>query len=123
MGEMAKPDINYEVIDYSIRSFFTYLNTNKYLRVDRETKFLRMFEKEIIGRWQKIEIEITEKIAEKLREIVESNDTFKDTEEYINYILEQVVERLKSEAEEEPVYSKKDEEKIRGKLRDLGYLD
>lgn len=50
LGEMAKPNINYEIIDYSIRNFFTYLNTNKYLRVDRETKFLRMFEKEIIER-------------------------------------------------------------------------
>lgn len=48
MGEMAKPDINYEIIDYSIRSFFTYLGINKYLRVDREIKFLRRFEEEMI---------------------------------------------------------------------------
>ena len=51
MGEMAKPNINYEIIDYSIRNLFTYLNTNKYLRVDREIRFLRMFEKEIVTRW------------------------------------------------------------------------
>jgi hypothetical protein len=50
LGEIAKPNINYEVIDYSIRNLFTYLNTNKYLRVDREIKFLRMFEKEVIKR-------------------------------------------------------------------------
>jgi len=48
MGEMAKPTINYEVIDYSIRSFFTYLGVKKYLRVDREIKFLIELEKEIM---------------------------------------------------------------------------
>ena len=49
MGEMAKPDINYEIIDYSIRSFFTYLGVKKYLRVDREMEFLRRFEREIMA--------------------------------------------------------------------------
>jgi hypothetical protein len=46
MGELATPSINYEVIDFSIRSFFTYLGVKKYLRVDREILFLRRFEKE-----------------------------------------------------------------------------
>tara|TARA_Y100000310_G_scaffold297266_1_gene330125 strand:- start:495 stop:1289 length:795 start_codon:yes stop_codon:yes gene_type:complete len=49
IGEMAKPHINYEVVDYSIRSFFTYLGIKNYLRVDREILFLRKFEKEIMG--------------------------------------------------------------------------
>jgi len=47
LGEIAKPDINYEIIDYLIRSFFTYLNTKKYLRIDREILFLRNLEEEI----------------------------------------------------------------------------
>lgn len=47
LGEMAKPDINYEIIDYSIRSFFTYLGVKQYLRVDREIMFLRRLEEEI----------------------------------------------------------------------------
>lgn len=47
MGELAKPSINYEVIDFSIRSFFTYLGVKKYLRVDREILFLRTLEKEL----------------------------------------------------------------------------
>jgi hypothetical protein len=47
MGEMAKPHLNYEVIDYSIRSFFTALGVSGYLRVDREIKFLRELEKKI----------------------------------------------------------------------------
>lgn len=49
MGEIARPNINYEIIDYTIRSFFTDLNVKNYLRVDREIRFLRMFEKEIMS--------------------------------------------------------------------------
>jgi len=48
MGEIAKPHINYEIIDYMIRSFFIHLRVKKYLRVDREIKFLRTLEKEIV---------------------------------------------------------------------------
>ena len=47
LGEMGKPFINYEVIDFSIRSFFSYLGINKYVRVDRETEFLRRLELKI----------------------------------------------------------------------------
>ncbi len=47
MGELAAPSINYEVIDFSIRSFFTYLGVKQYLRVDREILFLRRFENEM----------------------------------------------------------------------------
>ena len=46
IGEMAKPSINYEIIDFSIRSFFTYLGVKQYMRVDREILFLRRFEEE-----------------------------------------------------------------------------
>lgn len=48
MGEMAAPSINYEIIDFSIRSFFTYLGTKQYLRVDREIAFLRKLELELM---------------------------------------------------------------------------
>ena len=54
MGEIAQPNINYEVIDYSIRSFFTYLGTKQYLRVDREIEFLRRLEKEIRSTLKKL---------------------------------------------------------------------
>ena len=47
MGELARPSIDYEVIDFAIRDFFTYLQVKKYLRVDREIEFLRRLEKEI----------------------------------------------------------------------------
>ncbi len=47
MGELAAPSINYEAIDFSIRSFFTYLGIKQYLRVDREILFLRRLEEEM----------------------------------------------------------------------------
>lgn len=48
LGEMARPFVNYEIIDFSIRQFFTYLETKKYLRVDREILFLSRLDNEII---------------------------------------------------------------------------
>jgi len=49
MGEMGRPFINYEVIDFSIREFFTYLGAKKYQRVDREIKFLERLDDEIVN--------------------------------------------------------------------------
>ncbi len=48
LGEMGRPFINYEVIDFSIREFFTYLGAKKYLRVDREMEFLKKLDNEIM---------------------------------------------------------------------------
>lgn len=48
LGEMGRPLINYEIIDFSIREFFTYLGAKKYQRVDREILFLRRLDDEII---------------------------------------------------------------------------
>lgn len=47
IGEMAKPAINYEMVDHSLRKFLRYLGIDEYLRVDREIEFLRRLEKEI----------------------------------------------------------------------------
>jgi Arc/MetJ-type ribon-helix-helix transcriptional regulator len=75
-----------------------------------------------------MKIKIPEEIVQRLQERVNSTDEFKDVEEYINYILEQVVERLENENKDnenkgESVFSKEDEEKVKERLRGLGYLD
>lgn len=83
-----------------------------------------------------MEVKINEEIVGKLKERVESTDEFNDIEEYVNYILEQIVEKLKNEEklkeedEEEPTPSENtnnelpaDKEKAKQVLRDLGYLD
>jgi len=67
-----------------------------------------------------MKIEIKDKISERLQDRVHENGDFKNIEDYINYILGQVVERLDQEKEE---FSEKDEEKIKERLSSLGYLD
>ncbi|MBD3355150.1 CopG family transcriptional regulator [Candidatus Woesearchaeota archaeon] len=74
-----------------------------------------------------MKIEIPNKITEKLQKRVDSSDEFKNVQEYVEYILKQVVERLENENDEEDekeeVYSEEDEEKVKERLRGLGYLD
>ncbi len=75
-----------------------------------------------------MKVDINKEIAEKLEKRVKEKDDFKSVEEYINYILGQVVERLdedseKKDEEGEEVYSEEDEEKVKERLRSLGYLD
>ncbi len=46
---------------------------------------------------------------------------FEDTEEYIDHLLSQIVEKIKREKQEEE-YSEEDEEEVKQKLKDLGYM-
>ena len=48
LGELGRPLINYEILDFSIREFFTYLGVNKYQRIDREINFLQKLDNEVI---------------------------------------------------------------------------
>ena len=73
-----------------------------------------------------MKVEIPDEIVEKLKKRVDSTDEFDSIEKYVNYILKQVTERLeneKQEKDEEPVFSEEDEEKVKDRLRSLGYLD
>ncbi|MFH1593048.1 MAG: hypothetical protein ABIB47_06815 [Candidatus Woesearchaeota archaeon] len=54
MGELTNPPLDYEIIDFSIRSFFTYLGKKQYLRIDREILFLRKLEEEFGGIIQEV---------------------------------------------------------------------
>jgi len=45
---------------------------------------------------------------------------FGSVEEYVTFVLEEV---LKEEKEEERVYTKEEEEEVKNRLRALGYLD
>lgn len=49
---------------------------------------------------------------------------FDTTEEYVEYLLEQVVQKIKQEKQQqESSYSEEEEEKVKERLRGLGYLD
>jgi hypothetical protein len=50
---------------------------------------------------------------------------FDTTDEYINYVLDQVAEKAKKKMEEDEgeEFSEEDEEKVKKRLKGLGYLD
>ncbi len=72
-----------------------------------------------------MKIEIPEDLVKKLQKRVDSTDEFDSVEAYVSYILKQVVERLETEnkEDEKPAFSEEDEEKVKERLRSLGYLD
>ena len=47
LGELAAPEIDYDIIDWSIREFLSYLGSDKYFRPDRELVFCKELEKRI----------------------------------------------------------------------------
>ena len=64
---------------------------------------------------QKEKIEISKDIIEKIKQRIKETE-FKSVEEYIEFVLREVLE------EEEAEISKEDEEIIKERLRALGYL-
>ena len=49
---------------------------------------------------------------------------FDTTEEYINYVLDQVAEKAKKKMDDsDQEFSEEDEEKVKERLKSLGYLD
>lgn len=68
-------------------------------------------------------VEVDDDIYGVLEARAEEKD-FDTTEEYVAYLLEQVVEKIKREKEQqESSYSEEEEEKVKDRLRGLGYLD
>ncbi|MFA6475376.1 MAG: hypothetical protein WCV88_04220 [Patescibacteria group bacterium] len=71
-------------------------------------------------------IQINDQLLADLQKIVSASQEFKSVDEYVGYILGQVVEKKSRQASSTaPVtqYSKADEDKIRERLKNLGYLD
>ncbi|HIP63132.1 MAG TPA: CopG family transcriptional regulator [Archaeoglobus profundus] len=66
------------------------------------------------------EIKIPAELYEKIERRVK-NTEFKSVDEYVTYVLREVLASL--EEEEEQVFTKEEEEKVKERLRALGYLD
>ena len=62
-------------------------------------------------------ITIPKDLAEKLEKRAKESD-FDSLSDYINYVLRQILSKIESKG-----FSKEDEEKVKQKLKDLGYLD
>jgi len=63
-----------------------------------------------------VNIKIPKKLYDRILKEIEGSE-FKDVEEFVVYVLEQVLEE-----EEETVYSEEEEREIKERLRSLGYL-
>ena len=68
-----------------------------------------------------VEIKIPKEIYEKIEERIKDTE-FKSVSEYVTYVLREVLASLEEE-ETEVVFSEEEEEKIKERLRALGYLD
>lgn len=64
------------------------------------------------------EIKVPKEIIKKIEEHIK-NSEFKSVEDYVTYVLEEVI---KDEEEPEEVYSEKDEKIVKERLKALGYL-
>jgi len=68
---------------------------------------------------EKVAVKISRRLYEQVKKHVEeSGGEFKSVEEFVEFVLEEVLR----EEEEEPVYTPEEEEEIKRRLRALGYL-
>jgi Arc/MetJ-type ribon-helix-helix transcriptional regulator len=74
-------------------------------------------EKDEKGKYTTVSIPTT--LAEKIRQRIEGTG-FSSISGYVTYVLRELIANMD---EEEEAFSKEDEEKIKDRLRALGYLD
>ncbi|MHA1594172.1 MAG: CopG family transcriptional regulator [Candidatus Baldrarchaeia archaeon] len=67
---------------------------------------------------EKVPIYIKKELYERLKKHVKESGGFESIEEFVEFVLNEVLE----EEEEEEVYSPEEEEEIKRRLRSLGYL-
>jgi Arc/MetJ-type ribon-helix-helix transcriptional regulator len=68
---------------------------------------------------EKVSIEIRRDLYDKAKKFIEEQGGFSSVEELVEFLLEEV---LSSEEAEERGLSKEDEEKVKERLRALGYI-
>ncbi|MEF8879133.1 MAG: CopG family transcriptional regulator [Candidatus Thermoplasmatota archaeon] len=66
-------------------------------------------------------ISIPSPLAEKIKKRIEGTG-FNSLSSYVTYVLREVISGMEEEHDEE-AFSKEDEEKVKERLRALGYLD
>jgi Arc/MetJ-type ribon-helix-helix transcriptional regulator len=64
-------------------------------------------------------VPIPKAIVEKIKKRIEQTD-FNSVSSYITYVLQEI---LSEEDDDETVFSKEDEERVKERLKALGYLD
>jgi len=67
------------------------------------------------------EVDIDDDIYSVLEARAEEKD-FDETDEYIRYLLKQIVEKIRRE-KQNTEYTEEEEKKVKNQLKDLGYMD
>ena len=66
-------------------------------------------------------VSIPKPLYDKIKELIKDTG-FTSVSDYVTYVLREIVASIEEEEKEE-VFSKEEEEKIKSKLRALGYID
>ncbi len=66
-----------------------------------------------------VSIEISKELYEKVKKYIEENGGFSSVREFVEFVINEV---LSAEEETPTGYSKEEEEKVKERLRALGYL-
>ncbi|MBI2415395.1 MAG: hypothetical protein HYV33_01895 [Candidatus Kerfeldbacteria bacterium] len=73
------------------------------------------------------QVQLPDEVYAQLEKIVQQSKEFSDVASYVSYILQQVVEKKQqtssAQTKQDHTYSQADEDKIRERLKNLGYLD
>jgi len=67
-------------------------------------------------------VSIPKPLAEKVKERMKGTG-FSSVSSYVTYVLRQVISSIEEEGRSKQAFSKEEEEKVKQRLRDLGYID
>ena len=70
-----------------------------------------------------VSIKISKELYDKVQNRVKlSNEEFKNVEDYVTFLLTEVVSETDTQSAEGNAYTKEEEEEIKGRLKNLGYI-
>jgi Arc/MetJ-type ribon-helix-helix transcriptional regulator len=67
-------------------------------------------------------VSIPKPLADKVKERMKGTG-FSSVSSYVTYVLRQVLSSIESEEKEKEAFTEEEEEKVKQRLRDLGYID
>ena len=67
-------------------------------------------------------VSIPKPLAEKIKERMKGTG-FSSVSSYVTYVLRQVLSSIEEEEKSKQAFTKEEEEKVKQRLRDLGYID
>lgn len=68
-------------------------------------------------------INVSDELYAQLQEVIRQSSEYKNVEALAEYVLSEVAKKKLQTQKQNETYSKEDEEKIKERLQNLGYLD